>query len=129
MALASNFVGALNVHIDKVTLLPEKCDPYVKIKAGTTELKTSHLNNCSNDAVYNKTLALSLDGSEDDFVIEIWDHDNWTPDDLLATSGKIPISKVIKEWCTGQAQWINLTRVKGDKNDPTKIHVTLTFKK
>lgn len=65
---------------------------------------------------------MSLNGSEDWQKVEVWDKDRWSPDDLMATSGRVLIGKVINDWVQGKAVWINL---KSSKAEPTKLRITV----
>jgi hypothetical protein len=125
MSLASNFVGTLSFDVDKVAALPEKCDPYILIKAGGNEVKTKNLKDCRNDATFNQRISLSLDGSEDFVSLTVMDKDRWSSDDVVATSGDVSVSEVLNQWGSGDHVWINLTSENGDK--PTKLRVKIEF--
>jgi len=126
MSLASNFVGTLTVDVIKVSALPEKCDPYVVIKAGGNEVKTARKNDCRDEATFNQTLALSLDGSEDFVQIDLMDWDRFSSDDVVATTGEVPLRDVLA-WGTGEPVWVNLERKTGDKSHKTKLRMKVTF--
>ena len=126
MALASNFTGTLSINILKVSALPEKCDPYVLIKAGGNEVKTSRKNDCRDEATFDQKIALSLDGSEDFVQIDVMDWDRFSSDDVVATSGEVPIKDVLA-WGTGEPVWVNLDRKTGDKSHKTKLRMHVTF--
>jgi Ca2+-dependent lipid-binding protein len=105
--------------------LPNKCDPYVKITVGNTQIKTCTKNNVSNEAEYNQKMSLNLDGSEDYLEIAVWDYDRWSKDDLVATTGKVSLKEVVNNWINdNKPVWINMTN-----EPPTKIYLKLDFVK
>lgn len=127
MSLASNYVGRLSFDVDKVAQLPEKCDPYILLKVAGNEVKTKRQNDCRNGATFNQEISLSLDGSSDWVEIVVMDWDRWSKDDLIATSGRVPIADVLNNWGTGDYVWVNLDTYGKKKKDPTKLRVKVTF--
>ena len=130
MSLASNFRGTLFFRVHELACLQTKCDPYVKLSvSGGRDSKTSRRNNCRDSAHFDEETSVSLNGSEDWLQVEVWDWDRLSSDDLVATSGRVPIAQVIQLW-TGSDRgdvWINLR--KDGSEDPVKLRATVRFER
>lgn len=105
MSLTSNIRGSLEVTIVSAKNF-EKCDPYFKLTVDDLHTKSATKRSCT-EGTWNQRLTLDLDGSQDSFLLELWDYDTWTSDDLVDTTGVLQLQTVIQEWTSDQT-WVTM---------------------
>lgn len=107
MSLTSNITGSLEVTIVSAKNF-EKCDPYFKLTVDDLNTKSATKRSCT-EGIWNQRLTLDLDGSQDSFLMELWDYDTWTSDDLVDSTGKLPLQTVLSDW-SGDKTWVTLQK-------------------
>jgi len=105
---ASNLKGRLSVTIVQAKNF-DKCDPYFKLICDDLDTKTSKKKSCT-EGTWNEEMSLSLDGSQDNFEIQMWDYDKWTSDDQQDTTGRISLNEALTNWGSGEPTWVNLKK-------------------
>jgi Ca2+-dependent lipid-binding protein len=107
MATASNLQGRLSVTIGTAKNF-EKCDPYFKLIVDDLDTKSSRKNSCT-EGTWNQNLSVDLDGSQDNFELQLWDHDKWSSDDLVDTTGQTPLVTALAN-CGQGPMWVNFKK-------------------
>jgi Ca2+-dependent lipid-binding protein len=116
MSTAANLIGRLSVTIGTAKNF-EKCDPYFKLIVDDLDAKSSKKKSCT-EGTWNYELSVDLDGSQDNFELQLWDYDKWTSDDLQDTTGTIPLVTALANWNGQGPMWVNL-------NNGAKVQITV----
>lgn len=124
--------GILHMTVLKVMNLPDGCHAHLQVKVGLIMNRTRTFHRPGEreegggergEFTFNGqdgTMPPMLVGMEDDLSIEVID-----ADDLVATSlAAVPMSTVVRDWCTGNYFWLNLGPGPGD---PVKIYVCFVW--
>lgn len=116
MSLATNIKGRLAVKVHQAKNF-KKCDPYFKLVVDDLSAKSSQKNSCT-EGVWNYELSVDLDGSQDNFELQLWDYDKWSKDDLVDTTGKMTLKSAIQQWNGKGTLWINM-------QNGSKVEITM----
>lgn len=119
MATASNLKGRLSVKILRAKNF-SKCDPYFRLEVDDLNTESSRKNSCT-EGTWNYEMNVDLDGSQDNFELQLWDYDRWSSNDLQDTTGKMPLVTALANWNDQGPTWVNME--KGAKVE-LEVHLT-----
>ena len=107
--LASPVPGLLTVTIHKANglgVMDQYCldqgssDPYVKIKVGGQEPKTTTVREKELDPEWHETFSFQVDSMDDEIVLELWDRDSWWKISSDEFMGQVSLGKISRLLCS-----------------------------